>query len=302
MRSSKLFIIIFLISLILVGPFIIKHIMHNSISKSNAEVQSTETLATENEQNINVLEKEHNQIENPKKQETIDENNQISQDLIDSNNIETPKIQEQIKNEETNIYEKQTVEKTYFDDALFIGDSRTVGISEYGGLENATFFANTGMSVYNIFDKTVSVPKVGKVKIEQLITDKIFGKVYIMLGINELGYNQNNTLKKYKELVEYIQKKQPNAIIYIEANLHVTAEKSNKDTIFNNTNINRFNNEISKLADNKTIFYIDINEKFCDKNGNLLASYSQDNVHIYAKYYKEWSNWLSQKTVKKGGK
>lgn len=268
MRNSKLFIIIFLMSLILVGPFIIKHIIHNSILKSNTELQLTETLAKENEQNINVLEKENNQIEN----------------------------------EETNIYEKQTVEKTYFDDALFIGDSRTVGISEYGGLENATFFANTGMSVYNIFDKIVSVPKVGKVKIEQLITDKTFGKVYIMLGINELGYNQNNTLKKYKELVEYIQKKQPNAIIYIEANLHVTAEKSNKDTIFNNTNINRFNNEISKLADNKTIFYIDINEKFCDKNGNLLASYSQDNVHIYAKYYKEWSDWLSQKTVKKGGK
>ncbi len=74
-----------------------------------------------------------------------------------------------------------------------------------------------------------------------------------------------------------------------------------KDKIINNTNINNFNNEISKLADNKKIFYIDVNEKFDDKNGNLNSEYTKDNVHIYAKYYKEWSNWLSQNAVEKGG-
>ena len=44
-------------------------------------------------------------------------------------------------------------------------------------------------------------------------------------------------------------------------------------------------------------FYIDINEKFDDDNGNLNSNYTSDNVHIYAKYYKEWSNWLCQNAV-----
>lgn len=197
-----------------------------------------------------------------------------------------------------NIHEKQTVGKEYFDDALFIGDSRTVGISEYGDLNNATFFANTGMSVYNVFEKNVSVPQVGKLKLEQLLTYKEFGKIYIMLGINELGYNQEKTLKKYKDLLKFVQEKQSNAIIYIEANLHVAAERSNKDKTINNININKINNEISKLADNEKIFFIDVNEKFDDENGNLSSNYTQDNVHIYAKYYKEWSDWLSQNAVK----
>ena len=35
-----------------------------------------------------------------------------------------------------------TVDASYFDDALFIGDSRTVGIAEYGSLKNATYFAD----------------------------------------------------------------------------------------------------------------------------------------------------------------
>ena len=104
--------------------------------------------------------------------------------------------------------------------------------------------------------------------------------------------------EKYKDLLKFIQEKQSNAIIYIEANLHVTAERSNKDKTINNINVNKINNEISQLADNEKIFYIDINEKFDDKDGNLSSNYTKDNVHIYAKYYKEWSDWLSQNAVK----
>ncbi len=231
--------------------------------------------------------------------ENINENKQ-QEDYV--NNFQNEKQIEHINNKteskKNSKHEKQTVGKEYFDDALFIGDSRTVGISEYGDLNNATFFANTGMSVYNVFEKNVSVPQVGKLKLEQLLTYKKFGKIYIMLGINELGYNQEKTLKKYKDLLKFVQEKQSNAIIYIEANLHVAAERSNKDKTINNININKINNEISKLADNEKIFFIDVNEKFDDENGNLSSNYTQDNVHIYAKYYKEWSDWLSQNAVK----
>ena len=34
---------------------------------------------------------------------------------------------------------------------------------------------------------------------------------------------------------------QPDAIIYVEANLHVTAQRSDSDKTFNNANINAFN-------------------------------------------------------------
>ena len=119
-----------------------------------------------------------------------------------------------------------------------------------------------------------------------------------MLGINELGYDMNSTLDNYKKLIECVENNQSSAIIYIQANLHVTSVKSSKDKVINNTRINKFNSEIAKFADNKGIFYIDINEKFDDKNGDLKLEYTSDNVHIYAKYYKEWSNWLTQNAVK----
>ena len=276
MKKSILFFII--IILVLIGVFTIKSSIKNSDSNLNIVLEDqTTTLSNENINENKQQEDYVNNFQNEKQIEHID------------NKTESKKNSK---------HEKQTVGKEYFDDALFIGDSRTVGISEYGDLNNATFFANTGMSVYNVFEKNVSVPQVGKLKLEQLLTYKKFGKIYIMLGINELGYNQEKTLKKYKDLLKFVQEKQSNAIIYIEANLHVAAERSNKDKTINNININKINNEISKLADNEKIFFIDVNEKFDDENGNLSSNYTQDNVHIYAKYYKEWSDWLSQNAVK----
>ena len=49
-----------------------------------------------------------------------------------------------------------TVDDSYFDDAVFIGDSRTVGMYEYGGLEEtSTFYASTGLTVYKMFDSAI---------------------------------------------------------------------------------------------------------------------------------------------------
>lgn len=275
---KKLILFFIIIILVLIGVFTIKSSIKNSDSNLNIVLED-QTTALSNE-NINENKQQEDYVNNFQNEKQIEH------------------INNKTESKKNSKHEKQTVGKEYFDDALFIGDSRTVGISEYGDLNNATFFANTGMSVYNVFEKNISVPQVGKLKLEQLLTYKKFGKIYIMLGINELGYNQEKTLKKYKDLLKFVQEKQSNAIIYIEANLHVAAERSNKDKTINNININKINNEISKLADNEKIFFIDVNEKFDDENGNLSSNYTQDNVHIYAKYYKEWSDWLSQNAVK----
>ncbi len=190
-----------------------------------------------------------------------------------------------------------TAPEGYFDNALFIGDSRTVGLAEYGGIDGATFFASVGMSVYKIEDERVSVANVGKITLAELLNQRQYDSIYIMLGINELGYNQSTTVKKFTTLIDSIRNKQPNATIYIEANIHVTKAMSDESDIYTNAKINEFNSAISKLADGKTIFYIDVNELFDDGQGNLDAKYTFDNTHLFGRYYKNWAEWLSDKVV-----
>jgi lysophospholipase L1-like esterase len=189
------------------------------------------------------------------------------------------------------------VDRSYFDDALFIGDSRTIGLSEYADLGGADVFADSGLSVYKAMSDKISVDGVGNTTLESLLQKKTYGKVYIMLGINELGYDFDQTVAKYQSLVDLVHTSQPDAIIFLEANLHVTKEKSDKEDLFNNEHINRFNKSVRKLADGKTSYYIDINEKFDGEDGALNADLTNDGAHVLGVYYSEWADWLLTKGV-----
>ena len=160
-------------------------------------------------------------------------------------------------------------EKDDFADTLFVGDSRTIGLMEYGNIEQATFFADKGMSVFLLEKKQVVFPDLGKVSFYELLEKKNFSKIYFMLGMNELGYPFESVQRKYQEVLNNMLEKQEGAVIYLCANLHVTAEQSQEDEIYNNENVNRVNEMIAGLADNETTFYIDVNELFDDENGCL---------------------------------
>ncbi|MDF2513770.1 MAG: GDSL-family lipase/acylhydrolase [Herbinix sp.] len=185
------------------------------------------------------------------------------------------------------------VEDSYFDDALFIGDSRTVGLADYSGWKNTTFYADVGLTIYDIFDKQIVEVDKKKMTIENALQKKSFQKIYIMLGINEMGTgNAESFTKAYKGVIERIEELQPNAIIFVEAIMNVTKEKSDTDPIFNNTNIEDRNNHLATLADDKKIFYIDVNEAITDSTGAIPAEYTFDNIHLKAAYYKLWTDFL----------
>lgn len=197
--------------------------------------------------------------------------------------------------EKEKLPEFETVTESYFDDALFIGDSRTVGIKKYTDLGNASFYSETGMSIYNIFDKKLLEPTISdeKKSLEDVLTENTYGKIYLMVGINELGRGTADTyFAEYSKVIERIRQLQPEAIIFIEGNMNVTKEKSDNDPIFNNVNIGIRNAKIAALANQKDIFYIDINEAVTDDEGYLMDEYTFDDVHLKAKYYSIWKEFL----------
>lgn len=190
-------------------------------------------------------------------------------------------------------FKYETVEKSYFKDALFIGDSRTVGLSEYSGWTEPTYFADVGLTIYDIFKKEVAEVNGKKLTVDKALAKQKYGKIYIMLGINELGTGTTKTfVAEYKKVLDEIQKLQPDAIIYIEGIMNVTKKKSDTDPIFNNKNIKDRNNGIATLADNKSTFYIDVNEAITDKTGGIPEKYTFDSIHLKAAYYKIWTEFL----------
>lgn len=135
-----------------------------------------------------------------------------SKDQVINNVISSETLVEQTKKEPVKL-----------EDCLFIGDSRTVGLYEFSSLKDADFFANVGMSVYNISKAEVYNKDGKRITLLQMLQEKQYKKVFIMLGINEVGYHFDTTVGKYKELVDFIREHQKNMQIVIQSNLHVTS-------------------------------------------------------------------------------
>lgn len=196
----------------------------------------------------------------------------------------------------------ETVEDSYFEDALFIGDSRTVGMYEYGGLEDtADFYAAKGLTVYRLFDTpVVEVPgQKKKATIEEMLSEKQFAKIYLMVGINEMGTGTADTfLEAYGEAVERLKELQPDAIIYLQGIIKVTKERSEKGDYIYNEGIEIRNEGLARLADNESVFYLDVNPLICDETGGMNSSYTFDGVHLKAQYIPIWKDFLKSHAVK----
>ena len=94
--------------------------------------------------------------------------------------------------------QSEGVDNTYFDDAVFIGDSRTEGLILYTGLSNATVYANQGLMVDTVFTSPVIQMDGQRLSVVEALRRTEFKKVYIALGINETGWAYSNIfIEKY---------------------------------------------------------------------------------------------------------
>lgn len=184
-----------------------------------------------------------------------------------------------------------------FSGVLFIGDSRTVGLSEYGNLGQAEVFASSGMSVFNLFDSQVKMKDQQKKTLEQVFSERQFDTIFFMLGINEMGYEYSAIVKGYQKAVDRVRELQPEAVLVLEANLHVTEEKSSKSPVYNNERIEALNQDIRKMAEAGGDHFIDVNEVFDDGKGNMASQFSSDGAHVLGKYYSVWVDWIRQQVT-----
>ncbi len=191
------------------------------------------------------------------------------------------------------------VDNTYFDDAVFIGDSRTRSLQLYAGFENTTFLADTGLTIYTVLDKKLTPStENAKTTVADYLTEHQFKKIYLMLGINELGTGTAESFcKAYSEVLSVIEALQPDAIIYLQAILHISEEKDSEGTYINNDAIIERNEALRGLADNVRVFWLDANPAVCDENSYLIGDYTFDGVHLQAKYVPLWTDWLKLHAV-----
>ena len=135
-------------------------------------------------------------------------------------------------------------------DAVFIGDSRTVGLQNNCDKPKATFLCSVGMHIDTVMtDQNITLSNGNAGTVIDALGERQYGRVYINLGTNELGWPYIDTFKDYyTQLITKIQEIQPDAVIYAESILPVTASRSLQGDAINNTNVATFNQAISEVA------------------------------------------------------
>ena len=189
------------------------------------------------------------------------------------------------------------VDESYFKDALFIGDSRLQGFGFWSGLP-ATYYCATGFHIYKYETTKVVQTENGKVPIFDAMPYDAFRKIYIKVGLNELGYGtEENFEQTYAQLIDKLREYEPHAIIYVHAILPVTAQKSATDKAHNNPNIEQRNAALKEFAKREKAYFIDAGPVLSDDEGNLRPEMTSDGIHLKPEYMKIWREFLCDNEV-----
>ena len=98
------------------------------------------------------------------------------------------------------------------------------------------------MTVQSVRTDAVIRTDGGKCTPLEALGRKTYGKVYLLLGVNELGwYNDQRFYDCYAQLVDLVREVQPNAQIYLQTLLPVTAEKSQNHEWLKNEKVAVYN-------------------------------------------------------------
>jgi hypothetical protein len=198
--------------------------------------------------------------------------------------------------------ESSPVEDGWFSDAVFIGDSRTDGLRLYSGIRDVDFLCYKGLTVFELMDdKAVIDGDGGKLSVFQALERKQYAKVYLMLGINELGYNNDQGFADaYGAAVDRVRQLQPDAQIYLQSIVPVnqeTCQATGQPSYITNEQIAVYNQIIQTIAADHQVYYVDVAEALVDESGTLPADASADGIHFHREGYQSWYAYLKTHTV-----
>lgn len=209
-------------------------------------------------------------------------------------------------------YEYTQVDDSYFNDAVFIGDSISYGFELYvtkkraNGetvLGEAQFLTSGslsyGNSLWDVSDESVHPTYNGvKMKLEDAIAQIKPGKIYILLGTNDVAlYGVEQTIANADTEISRMLEASPGAEIFIMSTTpKYSPAESDVDGALNNADIDALNVAMRNFAVEKGYNFMNIAPLFKDETGGLAADYCSDKegmgIHFTSAAYDIWLNFL----------
>lgn len=191
------------------------------------------------------------------------------------------------------------VDLSYFADAAFLGDSLTVGFSDYDvNLGGALICGYTGVGPEAIVNRSTVT---SSLRGEEIALDVLAAaqpkKLYILLGTNTLTTQgaEERFLAYYSQMLDVLrQTLGEECVIYVQSIPPVRPEAAAEKPGLASDTLRAVNERLAALADEKGCVYLDLWETLADGEGNLKEILAApDGVHLSAgNGYGSWVTYL----------
>lgn len=189
-----------------------------------------------------------------------------------------------------------TVDASFFDDAVFVGDSVSLKLSYYaagsGELGKAKFLVagsyGVGNAIYDHPDTKLKYQGVAYTNVEEAIAATGAGKLFIMLGMNDIGrFGVSTSITNWGTLLNLIRSTCPNITIYIQSMTPIWTGGERGG--LTNANANTYNAQLKTFAENNGCKFIDVASYMKDSTGGLATAFCSDSfVHVTDAGAKTW--------------
>lgn len=179
-----------------------------------------------------------------------------------------------------------TVDNTYFENAVFLGDSRMRAFIKYSGISGLRAYSYMGLTVEKYFsEKTFQIGDSKLSASEALELDRNFDKVYLMFGTNELGWAFPDIfIQKYVKVIEHIRECNPDAAIFVCSVLPVSENAYKKQTFLKNETVWSYNELLREMSTEQEAYFLDFATLVATENGALPTDASTDGIHPNKEY------------------
>lgn len=178
----------------------------------------------------------------------------------------------------------------WFDNTLFVGDSRMEGLALYCKLSNADYFCKQGFTIGSVLSKEID----GKT-LTDLLNQNHYDKIIVNFGLNEAGNSETWFRTSIDKFLAAVRETQPDAVVIFNAILPVTknyVDSSKYGASFTPENLRARSRIFASYANGTDVFYIDCTPYFADAEGYLYSELTGDGCHPTATHYKTWFRWM----------
>ena len=195
----------------------------------------------------------------------------------------------------------EAVDRSWFSDVWFLGDSLTQGMQMYeNGLPNAHFCAYKGVGPNAVVNGATCKRADGVAEIPMdVLAAQQPRALYILLGTNVLNRDDDYSsfLTYYRLMLDMVSQSLPNTTLYVQSITPVRPEVREKHPGLYKERLCQINDELAAIALEKNCIFLNLWEVLADENGDLKAEYAQpDGYHIKPDGYSVWVEYLAAHT------